>query len=685
MNTANPRQDHSSDLYSQIYVTTHGEPLSYAIHLVRDYVGIPRVTARSGLRELHDKISAVSTKLDELYLAAYTVQDWHTLTTIVTLWLYICPDPILCRKLVQRGVTSKALQLLGTAQAVDPCTRRRTLHLVSMLSRYEDEPGVKMSLRKGNLALKTFRRFPSDPRMRDFAIATVAHSVDVEIRDYDLATGWPETITSALADPFAAHDELRHAIPILIYFAHGRSSHEMEKLPGITAFFAALSRSYDITLRCLSMWTLVGIPSLFDNMPTSFVLTPERLPPHLRRTLEEYGMDRCDSILMERFMRKLSPILRDLVKYHDLYKFGTVMAEHLVLSQYVCRYKYLPKFPVKGLPYETWKHALPAAAKVLRERGDAAHLDMADILDLEFMISCSTDPNEKLSLARAVIARNPRHGFARMVFCLEAQDREEAIRVAEEGLELCRDASPYIRRQLLRHLAQDNTQKGWFLLLGASLSDVERRSAGASCLEAVARYAGMFISEAPPDAEYLVHVLDLYLVNMLILRGSALSENLSELQPYLDRREAAQNILSYTYNNERAEPRMTQAHTMIRREYSNGIKRYADVISRLDSLQADTAQPTSSLTRDIHAICWTNWWSSPKPSLTSIVRGEVICRCRSNGCRRTDPGPRMYHCSKCAQASAMVRRCSGCHNAWYCDTKCQRAHWEEHKKKCRSS
>lgn len=42
-------------------------------------------------------------------------------------------------------------------------------------------------------------------------------------------------------------------------------------------------------------------------------------------------------------------------------------------------------------------------------------------------------------------------------------------------------------------------------------------------------------------------------------------------------------------------------------------------------------------------------------------------------------------CQKKKQHVQNLKRCSRCHKAWYCNKKCQRGHWSEHKKTCRAA
>ncbi|KAI0808001.1 hypothetical protein C8Q74DRAFT_107333 [Fomes fomentarius] len=134
---------------------------------------------------------------------------------------------------------------------------------------------------------------------------------------------------------------------------------------------------------------------------------------------------------------------------------------------------------------------------------------------------------------------------------------------------------------------------------------------------------------------------------------------------------------------------------MLRRHYPGGILHFGHCVAQFDTFDARTrtnvhlvsTMPASEGESERHAgeAITPEWLPDATYHLYSIVRGPLRCRCRIGEHSVMDPGPGLYQCSTCAKQSALVRKCSRCHSAWYCDAACQRAHWQEHKKKCRSS
>ena len=213
----------------------------------------------------------------------------------------------------------------------------------------------------------------------------------------------------------------------------------------------------------------------------------------------------------------------------DFFTFGVTMAQHLLHSRCIRRSCDIPNLEQVAKPYRSWEDCMRAAAECLRGRGDPKYLDMADVLDLETAVSGGTgDRAGAVAMAREVLKRNPSHAYAHMIICIHT-GVNTGLDVGQNGLKLP-GATPFIRRSILKCLTQVYTITALDLLLRAPPADTHLRRTGAETLTMAREYAEMFIAEAPPDCTDLVDVLDAYILHTFILRGSELSENLSELK-----------------------------------------------------------------------------------------------------------------------------------------------------------
>ena len=503
-----------------------------------------------------------------VYTAAYTARNRLVLDIVVALWLDMCPDDTLSGKLLERGISlyhhpgptraecealqgvlQKVLQLLAI-----PVDRGRVLQALSILTKTDERRRkVWVTVLSSNTSiLDVLRDNGDDPSVTKFALAVIAHSlqstytrgppvnkskglspVDINVTELFKLT------MNSLDGPFPGHGVVLHALTILDFcvrvYAHGST----QPITPALHLLAAFTRSANISLRCVAVSALESLATSSTDPAPAPVPVPARslarvledCPLHLRQLMENYGMERCELMEVERVSIKIVDILRIFVEDRDLYRLGTTLAYHLVRTTYTSRYDQFPDFAAAGVPREhRWKQCMRAAAEVLRERGDDAHLDMADVLDLEYMFSTSP-PDRIVAFARKVLRRNPRHAFAHFCLCsnLPVLGPGEALQFATQGLELP-DASPYMRRAFLTILLELSHTRAWNLLLGASPADAEMRKEGIVALEDALRYADMFFPESPPDCQALVRFLNRYITDTLILRGAGIGEDLSELQ-----------------------------------------------------------------------------------------------------------------------------------------------------------
>lgn len=429
----------------------------------------------------------------------------------------------------------KVLQLINTR--VDPS---RVLRLLSVLALHGDTLVKQEVIRRGRRVLDAIHAHRDNMLAAEFGVVALSHALEAtylhsghEPFDFkDLLSAVLTLSTTLLCDPHPSHNLVLHIIPILIHGVEMLSRGHLQQITPQLEFFAALTRSTNISLRRASLIVFQTLnPREVNNYRPRrppFSVRSHQIPPLLRRALEDYGFERCETWLVERFTNIIVKAVHDFVKDRDLYKFGVTMAEHLPQSTYIHRPEDYPDFAHPSSPYTTWKEYLPAAAKILRKRGDAVHLDMADILDLEYMFS-GVNVERRVSFAREVLARNPQHAFAHMVLCVNLQYGEEAEQVAKDGLDLP-SATPFLRRFFLRRLMAAGAAIASSVLLAASPSDERMRRDGTQRLDAALRYAEQLMNEAPPDSTEMIEAIDFYLAYTFVLRGSELSDDLSELQ-----------------------------------------------------------------------------------------------------------------------------------------------------------
>ncbi|TFK93224.1 hypothetical protein K466DRAFT_581180 [Polyporus arcularius HHB13444] len=698
-----PTRDRNlEELYTTLFDATYGKGQKYSIRTVRDVLHIPRLTTRSGLRETHERFADISRKLDYVYRTAHARNVFPLVNAVLSLWASMCSDGILCRKLLDQGLLAGTAELLAVDHADQGCL----LKLFSLIVRHGSD-SVKLEILRHHMLpmIVVLERHLKDPHASEFGVIAVSHCYEAVHPPFSLknppgiADGGLALSMEAIVEIFRrsnpSHNLILHGLPILMLHARLCPWDMVDDLTPSLQLFCAMTRSENIILRCAAMWVFLGVypkeledatPDLFS--PLEFDDSLEDLPADLRAAMESYGIDRCETTLLRRCTEGFLDLLWDFLDDRSLYKFGRTMADILVQGRYVYGDDDIPDYENSDLPFSDWVECMPAAARVLRQHphGSAADLDRADVLDLEYLIM--TKPSAEVEdFARRVMARNPQHAYAHVIFCMRAADHEEVLQVAKDGLQI-EHITPYMRRHLLLVLMDRHIAKAWTLLLEATPANARRRRLGTDALLVGLEYAQVLMREAPPDSRDLMRVFNAFILNTLPARGHELSEDLRELRPTLAHLERTKRILDY-FGYELPTDQRTVARDLVLRHYKAGVKNWLGFIRRFDRFDkiirpvVDEGDPSQS-PEDPSVE---RWWDRPMgATLKTLVQGPLKCSCYGSYHGRIDMGPGlvgMYRCASCGATSALVRRCGGCGSACYCNASCQSTHWSRHKDECR--
>ncbi|KAI0697317.1 hypothetical protein C8T65DRAFT_26518 [Cerioporus squamosus] len=659
------RDPNLEELYTTLYNATFGRSPRYSIRAVRDLLHIPRLTTRSALRETHERFADISHKLEYIYTTALARTVFLLVNAVLSLWADMCCDGILCRKLLDQGLLAGVAELLAVDHADQGCL----LKLFSLFVRHGSDSVRLEILREHMLTMVVvLEQRLKDPHASEFAVIAICHSYEAVYPPFSLknppgitdgALGLSmETITDIFRRFNPSHNLILHGLPTLMLHARLCPWDMVDDITPTLQLFCAMTRSENITLRCAAMWVFLGVypkqletstPDLFS--PLDCDTYPKDFPADLRAVMEDYGTDRCETTLLRKCTELFIDLLWDFLDDRSLFKFGTKMANILVRGRYVYGDDDIPDYADSDLPFDDWVECMPAAAGVLRKHphGLAADVDRADVLDLEYLIM--TKPDEEVeAFARDVMARNPNHAYAHVIFCIRGANHEEVLQVAKRGLEI-ENITPYLRRHLLLVLMDRHIAKAWTLLLEATPADTRRRRIGTDALLAGLGYAEVLIREAPPDSLELMRVFNTYILNTLPARGHELSEDLAELRPTLAHLERTRRILEH-FGYELPKNQRTVARELILRHYQAGIKNWLGFVRRFERLDRNIRTPSPSLAAadegpvDPSVERW--WDRSMGANLTTLVRGPLKCSCNSSYHGRVDMGPGlvgMYRCS----------------------------------------
>ena len=430
--------------------------------------------------------------------------------------------------------------------AVDDTDQGCLLKILSLIVRHGGD-SVKLEILREHMLplIVVLEQHLDDFRSSELAVITICHCYEILYPPftYKDPPGFSDgalslavnTITDIFRHSNPSHNLIIHGLPTLMLGARVCPWDMIDDMALTLQLFCAMTRSENISLRCSATWVLLGVyprelekgaPSLFS--PLRFTL--EGFPADLRAVMDEYGLERCETTLLRRCTKLFIDLLWNFLDDQNLFKFGTKMANILIHGRYFYDDGDIPDYAESNLPFDDWVECMPAAAKVLRQHphGGAVDLDRADVLDLEYLIMGK--PHEEVeAFARNVMARNPQHAYAHVLFCMRAANHQEVLEVAKRGLEI-EDITPYLRRHLLVVLMDRYVTKAWTFLLEAGPADTRMHKVGTEALLTGLEYAEVMLREAPPDARDLMRVFNTYILNVISARGPELSEDLSELK-----------------------------------------------------------------------------------------------------------------------------------------------------------
>ena len=440
------------------------------------------------------------------------------------------------------GTLSKITSLLST-----PVDCIRVLCILPYLTQHGDSSARLEVLRSCDYLFHAIQNQNGNPALPEYAIVALAHSVDpmyrhgvdapTELDNFPITT-LLDVILDLLrpSESSLSHSATVHAIVILRWIVDSCPWEMVDNITPALRFFAGFLRCDNISLRSVALHPFCALyPKERHmsnvNVPGPYKYALEDLPPGVRHIVEGYGVERCETTLFARVRGNFLAAARNLLSDGDLYNFGTTIAQGLVECRDAIDFRDvdLPNPRDLGLPFASWESRIPAAADVVRTHSGEHNSDMADVLHLELLSFRHSRDDVVAAFARNVLARNPRHIYAHIMLYDSTADREEALGVARNALDLL-DASPYTRRLFLRMFFHSSVAKAWTILSGASPHERQVWMHGSDILEEGIKAAESYISGAPPDCRDSVDVLDQYITWTFLLKGAKVGRGLASLQ-----------------------------------------------------------------------------------------------------------------------------------------------------------
>ncbi|RDX49821.1 hypothetical protein OH76DRAFT_1403422 [Lentinus brumalis] len=661
--------------------------------------GHPKPISRTTVKHVHARFEDICQRFEFLFDRADDREHWGVVNALIYVLGELCPDSVLCDMFFERLQLFPRLTWLLRGPIRVPWYY--PLELLCMIVRRGNDSTRLAVARRGDVLNVLFLSHLSSFRAVEFNSIIISHALEAAFAanppDPDLVSSIPllqlvDDVESGLS---LHHETFTHrcATHGLVVLGMGRFRHELDHpsrgVQRSLDFFAALSKLQDLSIRALALrlffpHKFTGNVSRSSDIPTS---DQDCLPSHLRELLVQYGSPGSELELIraakDAFRAATSALFRD----QDLLKFGSAVAGILQQGTFVLDELKDSFTADDGLPYASLCDCLLATVTALRETGGSSVQDIADTVELG-RLAILGDHAAVVASARAALARNPQLTFASVMLSGLLADREEALRIAKDGLEFA-DDSPYLRRELLLSAMDASFRKGYTLLICGDLEDPERRGWGKQGIFSGAQYMDELLHDCTPPLDSLDLWLTLHwqFIHAILTADDDLEAVVTSLKStLLPRLEACESLLEARgYDVKGSTVRRGREAYLAHLNWPSDITNYSDWIKRFDSFTKEFRAPFDNPAPGAEAedILYTRWWNvAEKDLVPATTHGPLQCGCRSS--REMWVGSVVLgKCNWCRKPSAILKQCARCRDVLYCDGKCQRQDWSRHKERCR--
>jgi len=399
--------------------------------------------------------------------------------------------------------------------------------------------------------IRLIQEHPDDIKVAELSIVTISHAVcavtnveDNPDTKFLTSLNMPNVlrvVTDTLRKPTAPHYLVNHAAALLagstLY-----CSKECKGCPSMVTFLVAGLRSIDAAFRCLCLGGLIRLHRMeaeHDQRlhdPRKMVACIERgFPPDLSEILMDYGPDRCDTVNILKTSAENQRAMMTVAQDHDIYALALKLAPLIIRTEYsIAEGVFQSENPRTGkfetmdlgLPFTMWTDALPHCAEAIRTRGKPNEIDLADIIEIKYLIIKSRI-SDAVTLAKKAIKRSPNVAYFYYAITLTA-DAADGLRSAKKGLK-CKNITPFVRFQMLWRATEHAGDMGICRLQESSVGD-KKWEEGVAFLTSALEDSKIYVEQAPPDSKHMKNVLYWYILLNLAIRGPEMSEDLQGLR-----------------------------------------------------------------------------------------------------------------------------------------------------------
>lgn len=485
--------------------------------------------------------------------------------TIISIFTRMCVDSILRDKLLRdKGkylasynevsliihidFLSKITPLLER----DAC-RQLVLQALSVIT-HHGGIDVRVEIAKRTPAfMRILEEFPDDATCAELAVVIMGHSTIAVVGNetspdkklleaIDLPRLLP-LLVSQLKRPNVSSLLVEHALEVFTK-ATQHCSRDFFALPSALNFLVACARCPDIQTRSITINALLRL-HLAIAEKEEHMMDPRALMENVKRGVPKHLNDHIMSTggpsesEIYRTLYATRECTQAMMRYmqdrnHDLFKLGLEIGRLILQAEHSVQHG---AFQVKnkttgeiemadGLPFTYWIDALPLCANELRAKGTPDMLDMADIIDMKYLV-LKNKTGDAQPIAERAIQRNPRIGFFYYVRTL-GNNVEEGLRAAKKGSK-CPNLTNYVKYAMLFRGLEHATRLGLRSLDECCTGD-KSWNEGIAFLMCAYEDASEFLRSASLDNRGMKTVACLQPLLALIIKGHEFGPELRELR-----------------------------------------------------------------------------------------------------------------------------------------------------------
>lgn len=519
------------------------------------------LSTRNGLKQIHKNFDEYYRRLQRTYRMG--ADNDKVAGGIVGIYAKMCADSLLRDKLFKDA--SECCYHIPSGQQCNYETTDLLSDIVALLSRqncchvalqalcsitHHGHRETRMEIAKKTPALlKVLEEHPDDPKISHLLIVTLSHTasavVSIDTPDPKLLklVNMPKLVRVMVAHvrrPNASPELIDHALSFLsgatlycsdIFFAY----------PTAIDLLVACARSRDLQTRVMGAFGIMRLHVAHHEKDDVSLdhsklmeVARKRMPDHLTDAIMDRGTF-GEMFLTLSASQDFQRAMMRVVKDRDLYQLGLTLAELVLRTEFSVadgafqfqnpRTGKLENSDV-GLPFVRWLDALPLCANAIRKKGIKGEEDLADIIELKFLIKQSR-MDEAHAIARKSIQRNPHIGFYYYVLSLGAP-KAIGLRWTKKGL-MCPNLTDYVRNALHYRAAEHATELGLYMLYESGEGD-ENWEQGLAFIMSALEDAKAFMDCAAPDCRSMTSVIQLYTLVSFVVKGHEIGSDLKGLK-----------------------------------------------------------------------------------------------------------------------------------------------------------